>query len=109
MTIGNDIDRAAVFGGDNRQSTCGRFQQRQSKGFGQRGVDEDTFACRDHAVDLRDLVGTVALGQRDAPVQVIGIDQQQDVCQHALGAGIHVADIVAVAGDDQQVRCLLQR
>ena len=108
LAVADDIHRPAVFGCHHRQAAGRGFQQGQSEGLGERGVDEDPAPGGDHTVDFGHVCGPVMLGHGHPPVQVIGIHDQQQVGQHCLGAVFQVAYIVAIAGNYQQVGGLLQ-
>jgi hypothetical protein len=103
----DDVDGAAVLGGDDGQAAGGGLDQRQPERLGQRRVDEDAAGGRRDLVQHRHLVGRGAWG-RPRAVEVVEVDQDQDVGQHLLRAAVEVADVVAVAGDDDQVGRPLQ-
>ena len=100
----DDIDGAAVLGGDDGQAAGGGLDQRQAKGFGQCRIDEHAARCRRDLIQQRYVVGAVMLGVGGMAVQIVQVDLHQDVGQHLLRAAVEVADVVAVAGDDDQVR-----
>lgn len=51
----------------------------------------------------------MTLWDRDTSVQVVQVDRHQDRRQYILRTAVHVANIVAVAGDDEQVGRVAQR
>ena len=103
VAVGDDVRRTAVFGGHHGQAAGGGLQDGQPKGFGQSRIDEHTAGRGCQAKDGRHLVGSMTLGHGDLSVQVIGVDHEQDIGQHRLGAAVHVADVVTIPGHDQQV------
>ena len=101
--VADDVHRTAVLGGNQRQSARGGFQQGQPEGLGQGRVDEDAAGPSDKAIDLGHLLGAMMLRRRDLAVEVVGVDGEQDVGQNGARALVEVADVVPVAGDDQQI------
>ncbi len=108
VAVGDDIDRSAILRGNQWQPAGSGLQQCQAKGFCQRGVDEDAMAGCHESVDFRDLVGAMALGDCDLAIEVVGIDEQQDIGQDVLRTAVEVTDVIARAGNDEQVGVLLQ-
>ena len=107
LAVADDVDRTAVLGGDQRQSACRGFQEGQSEGLGQGRIDKDASGTGDEPIDLGHLLGAMVFGGRNLAVEIVGVDGQQDVRQNGSRALVEVANIVSVAGDNQQVgECL---
>ena len=108
MTVADNIDRAAVLRGHQRQAGCRRFQQRQPERFGERRIDKHATRTRHQPINFRHLVGAVMLRQRHLTIEIIGINGNQQIGQHRARTLVEIADVIAVTGDNQQIRPLAQ-
>ena len=102
-TIGEDIDRTAVFGRHHGQTTGGCFEQGEPEGLGQRGIDEHSPTGRCTSVEKRHILRAVMLGDRDLPIEVITIDADQQIGEHRLCLLRQLTQIVTVACDNHQI------
>ena len=108
VAVADDVHRPAILCGDQRQPARGRLQERETEGLCQGRIDEHTAALDHQAIDLRDLVLAELLRHGDASVEVVGVDPDQQLGQHRLRTLFEISYVVAVAGNDQEVRDLLQ-
>ncbi len=108
LTVGKNVNGPAIFRCHNGQTTGGSLQNSQTERFGQRRIDEHAATRRCQTVNLRHLFGAVVLGHCYFAIEIIAVDQQQDVGQYRLSTRFHVTDVIAAAGNNQQVGYLLQ-
>ena len=103
-----DVDGAAVLRGHDGQPAGGGFDQGQAEGLGQGRVDENPARSGREPKEGGHVLRPVMLGIGDLAVEVVAVDGEQDLVQDASRPFVHVLDVVAVSGHDDQVGGVLE-
>lgn len=69
----------------------------QAKGLLKSDIGENALGLQREAVDIRDVTLLMLLGVGDAPIQVVGVDQLQDLVQHLGRPCCHAVDVFPIA------------
>ena len=108
VTSSLNVARPSVIGRHHRQAAGSGFEERQTKGFGQRWVNEQTSFLGGPSINRRNLGASMLFGVRNGSVEIVAIHQIEHLLKHITLLFLQLTWILTTAQHQHQVVAVAQ-